>query len=69
MALLQEIDKAKSNPDFVSTRPVKPGPLGDNLLARIGNTPLLPLHRIAAVEGVAPNVVVFAKAEWFDWAS
>ena len=66
MALVQEIDKAKRNPDFVSTRPIQPGPLGDNLLARIGNTPLLPLHRIAATEGVAPNVVVFAKAEWFN---
>ena len=66
MTLLQEIDKAKGDTGFVSTRPIKPGPMGDNLLARIGNTPLLPLHRIAAAEGVAPNVVVFAKAEWFN---
>jgi cysteine synthase B len=51
----------------VTTRPqVQTGPLGDNLLSRIGNTPLLPLHHIAAAEGVAPNVVVFAKAEWFN---
>jgi cysteine synthase B len=40
--------------------------LGDTLLSQIGNTPLLPLHRIAAAEGVSPNVVVFAKAEWFN---
>jgi len=66
MTLLQEIDKAKRSPNFVSTRPIKPGPMGDNLLSRIGNTPLLPLHRIAIAEGVAPNVVVFAKAEWFN---
>jgi cysteine synthase B len=35
-------------------------------MSRIGNTPLLPLHRIAAVEGISPNVVIFAKAEWFN---
>jgi cysteine synthase B len=40
--------------------------LGDSILSRIGNTPLLPLHRIAAAEGIAPNIVVFAKAEWFN---
>ncbi|RME78655.1 MAG: PLP-dependent cysteine synthase family protein [Chloroflexi bacterium] len=45
----------------------RPAPaMGDTLLSRIGDTPLLPLHRIAAAEGVSPNVVVFAKAEWFN---
>jgi cysteine synthase B len=41
-------------------------PLGDSLLARIGDTPLLPLHRLTATENISPNVVVFAKAEWFN---
>jgi cysteine synthase B len=40
--------------------------VGDSLLARIGNTPLLPLHRIAAEEGIHPGVALFAKAEWFN---
>ena len=66
MALLQTIDKPKPSPFFVQTRPANPRPLGDSLLHRIGHTPLLPLHRIAAAEGIAPNVVVFAKAEWFN---
>jgi cysteine synthase B len=57
----------KSVPAFVLARPKKSyEPLGDTLLSRIGNTPLLPLHRIAAAENVSPNVVVFAKAEWFN---
>lgn len=38
----------------------------DNLLDRIGNTPLLPIHRISASENISPNVVIFAKAEWFN---
>jgi len=36
------------------------------LLEHVGNTPLLPLHRIPASEGISPNVVIFAKAEWFN---
>ncbi|RME43475.1 MAG: pyridoxal-phosphate dependent enzyme, partial [Caldilineae bacterium] len=36
------------------------------ILSRIGNTPLLPLHRIACNEGISPRVVLFAKAEWFN---
>ncbi|MFQ5611846.1 MAG: PLP-dependent cysteine synthase family protein [Anaerolineae bacterium] len=40
--------------------------MGESLLNRIGNTPLVPLHRITAREGVSPLVVVFAKAEWFN---
>ena len=35
-------------------------------MSRIGNTPLLPLHHIAAAEDISPNVVIFAKAEWFN---
>jgi cysteine synthase B len=63
MTLLQTIEKPKTRPIFVTRRPTH---LGESLLSRIGNTPLLPLHRIAAAEGVDPNVVVFAKAEWFN---
>jgi cysteine synthase B len=67
LGLIQTLVKPKLNPTFVTRRPQNPPrPTGDNLLARIGNTPLLPLHRIAAAEGVTPNVVVFAKAEWFN---
>jgi cysteine synthase B len=59
--------KQVSVPSFVLARPKKSHqPLGDTLLSRIGNTPLLPLHRIAAEENVSPNVVMFAKAEWFN---
>jgi len=36
------------------------------ILSRIGNTPLLPLHRLACSEGISPRVVIFAKAEWFN---
>jgi len=32
----------------------------------VGNTPLLPLRHIPAVEGVSPDVQVLAKAEWFN---
>ncbi len=67
MALAQTMENNKVSPTFVTSRPaVEFRSLGDTLLSRIGNTPLLPLHRIAAAENVAPNVVVFAKAEWFN---
>ncbi len=36
---------------------------GDELFARVGNTPLLPLHRIGTQ---FPNVEIYAKAEWFN---
>jgi cysteine synthase B len=36
------------------------------LLAAVGNTPLLPLRRIAAREGISDRVQLFAKAEWFN---
>lgn len=64
MTLLDTLEKPKTiNPVFVTRRPPH---LGESLLSRIGNTPLLPLHRLAAAAGVDPNVVVFAKAEWFN---
>ena len=39
-------------------------PAPEGLAAAVGNTPLLQLHRV--VEGISPNVQVFAKAEWFN---
>jgi len=35
-----------------------------SLLDRVGNTPLLRLHRLNA--GLAPGVEVYGKAEWFN---
>ena len=67
MELIPTIEELKISPTFVTSRPARPArPAGDSLLSRIGNTPLLPLHRIAAAEGISPRVVVFAKAEWFN---
>ena len=67
MTFMQSVTKPKLGPAFILTRPAKPyAPIGDTLLSRIGNTPLLPLHRIAADEDVPPNVTVYAKAEWFN---
>lgn len=37
--------------------------IGD-LTAHVGNTPLLPLHRLG--RGLSPRVKLFAKAEWFN---
>ncbi len=65
MTPVQTMEKPVT-PTFATARSAQPRPLGDSLLARIGNTPLLPLHRIAAAEGVSPNVAIFAKAEWFN---
>jgi cysteine synthase B len=36
------------------------------LLAAVGNTPLLPVARIASAEGISPGVRILAKAEWFN---
>jgi len=36
----------------------------DGLAAHVGNTPLLPLHRVTS--NLPPHVKVFAKAEWFN---
>ena len=62
--LTQTINPSRTTP--ITRRPAQPRPLGDSLLAQIGNTPLLPLHRLAAAENISPNVVIFAKAEWFN---
>ena len=57
MAPVETMEKTQTESSFVTTRPVQPKPLGDSLLARIGNTPLLPLHRIACAEGISPKEV------------
>jgi cysteine synthase B len=36
------------------------------LLAAVGNTPLLPIERIAREEAISPSVQILAKAEWFN---
>jgi len=36
------------------------------LLASVGNTPLLPIRRIADREGISDQVQILAKAEWFN---
>ena len=65
MSLLNTIDNTAVKPVFTLSRP-DIRTLGDTLTSRIGNTPLLPLHRIGAAEGLPDNVVVYAKAEWFN---
>ena len=40
--------------------------LGENLLERIGSTPLLRLERFPEITAEFPNVEFFAKAEWFN---
>jgi len=36
------------------------------LLSAVGNTPLLPIHRIAGRERISDRVQILAKAEWFN---
>ncbi len=43
--------------------PYAPTLPGDELFARVGQTPLLPLRRIGAA---FPHVEIYAKAEWFN---
>lgn len=66
MEFIQTLQKPKISPAFVTTRSSHYRQVGDTLLSRIGNTPLLPLHHIAETENINPRVVVFAKAEWFN---
>lgn len=56
----------KISPRLSETRQVVSRTLGESLMSRIGNTPLLPLHRIAAALDISPDVTVLAKAEWFN---
>ena len=46
--------------EHVQTEP----PAAAGLELAVGNTPLLPLHRVTA--GLSPRVQVYAKAEWFN---
>ena len=53
-----------ANKPMVSTQPAAAaGPVGQRLLERIGNTPLIRIERVAAE---FPNVTFCAKAEWFN---
>ena len=57
-----------SQPDYLepATRPTVRAPMvrGDDMLDRIGNTPLVPMRRLTA--DLSPDVQVLAKAEWFN---
>ncbi len=54
----------KVSPDPLSSRPASPPRrLGNGLLDRIGNTPLL---RVTRLRGVPSGVEILAKAEWFN---
>jgi len=53
------VNKAMAEAD----RPRPIGPIGEQLLDRIGNTPLI---RIARLGAELPNVEICAKAEWFN---
>jgi len=46
--------------------PQSPRPIGAGLLSLVGNTPLVPIQRIAARAGVAPSVEIYAKLEAFN---
>lgn len=54
---------ASNKPSLTQPQAATPGQLGERLLARIGNTPLLRLERIGAE---FPSVEFYAKAEWFN---
>jgi len=56
---VKEMD-IKPNPRL----PAPPVQEGMALLEAVGNTPLLPLRRVAKV--LSPDVKVYAKAEWFN---
>lgn len=63
---IEEKTEIKSASTFTSRRPAQAQAFGNNLLAQIGNTPLLPLHHLAAAAGIPSNIVIYAKAEWFN---
>lgn len=67
MTLIQTVDRVQTKSVNLAQPAVRDRRhLGDTIASRIGNTPLLPLHKVAAAGGVAPNVVIYAKAEWFN---
>jgi cysteine synthase B len=54
---------AGNKPLVSSDQPGAVAPLGQRLLERIGNTPLI---RLARTSAEFPNVTICAKAEWFN---
>ena len=54
---------AVNKPVATTARPASAAKLGESLLQRIGNTPLLRLERIGAE---FPHAEFYAKAEWFN---
>lgn len=65
--LTSVIEKPLTQPKLINfPHQTQPRSLGDSLLSRIGNTPLLPLNRLAAAEGIPANIGIYAKAEWFN---
>jgi len=52
-----------NNPAVISSATSSGARLGQRLVERIGNTPLLRLERLA---DAFPNVEIYAKAEWFN---
>ena len=51
------------NPVLAEPSSISPAPVGQSILDRIGNTPLLRLERIGRE---FPEVEFYAKAEWFN---
>ena len=59
-----KIKSAKANQPVQKTpQPPASGPLGEDVLARVGNTPLLRLQRVGRE---FPRLTLLAKAEWFN---
>lgn len=57
----------RARPAPRTLRPVRPSAcLPTDVLARIGNTPLIDLTPMARALGVAPGVQLYAKAEWLN---
>jgi cysteine synthase B len=54
---------AANKPLMSSQQPLNDAPIGQRLLDRIGNTPLL---RLSHATKDLPNVQILAKAEWFN---
>ncbi len=53
-------------PTVEQTNKFNAHPASQSLEEQIGNTPLLHLARTAREFGLAPNVTLLAKAEWFN---
>ncbi|MEM7030905.1 MAG: cysteine synthase [Chloroflexota bacterium] len=57
-----ELNTLSTSQPSLAVRPLQTS----TILDRIGNTPLIPLRRIAAAENIKPRVQVLAKAEQFN---